>query len=288
MSDESEDDKPAKDGINATSIEHVCAALDGQCDSGPEASHRVVHQDGDRVTFKACNWRFATRRVGELFAREVLKRGPGSGVLRAMSGPLNTNSSSRGHFFEACQHDLMCEGGIIRKYKIVDVPTDFSLTRKRGRPSTAQGNAIHEAIAEANDAARKRGGLLPGVPLQMRSAKLDMHFFKGGTGTSIGEFAMAVNESTVPRYLRPDNFVHPVIDACIYPDTLLNFKVGSTATLDEQILENHLQCLPDREVYYFDFCLPADKMPSFRPSLLIRDETRHPRVARTMVRVIEA
>jgi len=122
----------------------------------------------------------------------------------------------------------------------------------------------------------------------MTLPKLELHFFEGGSGEDIGEFASKVNESTTPRYLRPNNAVHPAIDSCIYPDTLLNFKVGGAAALNEQVLENHLQCLPDLPLYYFDYYVPADKASSrtFKPAPLLRDKSRHPRVARTYVRVV--
>ena len=197
--DESNDNVLAKDAINSTNIQQVLAAMQGQYDAGPEASHRVVHQDGDRATFRPGERKFATRLVGELFAREALVRGPGARLLKILAGPLNTNSSLRGHLFEACRHQFMCGGDRTRTYEIINVPCDVPASGKAGRPSEARRLSFETAIEDANAAEKKRAGIEDCQPLQMTLPKLELHFFEGGSGEDIGEFASKVNESTTPR-----------------------------------------------------------------------------------------
>ena len=68
----------------------------------------------------------------------------------------------------------------------------------------------------------------------------------------------------------------------------MNYKVSKTTSrFDEQLLENHLQCLPEQPVYYFDFIVPSDKFSSFMPPALSRNAKDHPRVAKTVVRVFK-
>ena len=86
--------------------------------------------------------------------------------------------------------------------------------------------------------------------------------------------------------MRPSNAFHPVIDACIYPDTLLNYKVGKGGDLNEQLLEDHLSSLPNLTRYYFDYVVPADAYSIFKPAPLKR-AMLHPRVALTHVRVVK-
>ena len=54
-------------------------------------------------------------------------------------------------------------------------------------------------------------------------------------------------------------------------------------SLNEKLLEDHLQSLPDLP---FDYVVPADVYSNFKPVPLKRDATDHPRVARTHVRVV--
>ena len=67
------------------------------------------------------------------------------------------------------------------------------------------------------------GGIAPGASLRMTSPQLEQQHFAGGSNVNIGDFSSAAQQCASPCYLRPDNDIHPVIDACIYPDTLLNF-----------------------------------------------------------------
>ena len=54
-------------------------------------------------------------------------------------------------------------------------------------------------------------------------------------------------------------------------------------SLNEKLLEDHLQSLPDLPRYYFDYVVPADVYSNFKPVPLKCDATDHPRVARTHV-----
>jgi len=75
---------------------------------------------------------------------------------------------------------------------------------------------------------------------------------------------------------------------CRYPDTLMNYKVSERASpLTEQVLEDHLKCLPDQSCYFFDYVLPSDKYPTFKPAALKRNAALHPRVAKTIIRVVK-
>ena len=64
---------------------------------------------------------------------------------------------------------------------------------------------------------------------------------------------------------------HPVIDACIYPNTLINFKVAEGDSINEDILERHLECLPNQDLYYFDYVVPETVYSTFKPPYLARD-----------------
>lgn len=263
----------------------VLAAIEGQYDAGSEASHRVVHQDGDRVTFRECSRKFATKNMGELFAQTALSRGTAARLLMKLASPSNTNSSSRGHFFEAVMHAVVSNGGSF-EYKLVDVPCGVPASDSRGRPSTERHNALQIALDKATAEAQADGGIAPGALLRMTVPQLKVQVFKGGSNVNIGDFGSVAMQCASPCYLRPDNGIHPVIDACIYPDTLLNFKVaaGKAGSLNEKLLEDHLQSLTDLPRYYFDYIVPADVYSTFKPTPLKRDL---PRVARTHVRVVK-
>ena len=263
----------------------VLAAIEGQYDAGSEASHRVVHQDGDRVTFRECSRQFATKHMGELFALAALSRGTAARLLMKLASPSNTNSSSRGHFFEAVMHAVVSNGGSF-EYKLVDVPCDVPASGRPGRLTTERRNALQIALDNANAEAQADGGIAPGAPLRMTVPQLRAQVFKGGYNVNIGDFGSVAMQCASPCYLRPNNDIHPVIDACIHPDTLLNFKVaaGNAGSLNEKLLEDHLQSLPDMPRYYFDYIVPADVYSTFKPAPLKRDL---PRVARTHVRVVK-
>ena len=266
----------------------VLAAIEGQYDAGSEASHRVVHQDGDRVTFRECSRQFATKHMGELFALAALNRGTAARLMMKLASPSNRNSSSRGHFFEAVMHTVVSNGGSF-EYKFVDVPCGVPASGKRGQPTAKRRNALQIALDNATAEARTVGGIAPGEPMRMTAPQLEQQLFVGGSNVNIGDFSGAAKMCASPCYLRPNNGIHPVIDACIYPDTLLNFKVaaGQAGSLNEKLLEDHLQSLPDLPRYYFDYIVPADVYSTFKPVQLIRDATNHPRVARAHVRVVK-
>jgi hypothetical protein len=265
----------------------VLAAIEGQYDAGSEASHRVVHQDGDRVTFRECSRQFATKLMGELFAQEALKHGTAARIMMKLASPTNINSSSRGHFFEIVMHANVRNGGSF-EFKFVDVPCGVLASGKRGQPTVERRSALHIALDSATEEARTGGGIAPGAPLRMTLPQLEQQLFVGGSGTDIGDFSSAAKQCANPCYLRPNNDFHPVIDACIYPNTLLNFKVaaGQVGGLNEKLLEDHLQSLPDLPRYYFDYIVPADVYSNFKPVPLKRNAADHPRVARTHVRVV--
>ncbi len=266
---------------------YVLATIEGQFDGGSEASHRVVHQDSDRKSFRECNLQFATKNMGELFALAAVKRGTAARLMMQLASPLNTNSSSRGHFFEAVMHAVMRSGGSF-EYRLVDVPCDVPPSGQRGWRSTERFSALQAALDKATDQARIAGGIASGAPLRMTVPQLVEKAFKGGSNSNIGDFDIAAKCAS-PCYLRPNNDIHPVIDACIYPNILLNFKVaGNVGSLNEQLLENHLQGLPDLPLYYFDYIVPAHVYPTFNPPPLKRDAKKHLRVTRTHVRVVKA
>ena len=264
------------------------ASIEGRYDGNSEASHRVVHQDGDRVTFRECSRQFATPLVGELFAKETLIRGTSARVLMKLASSSNTNSSSRGHSFEAMMHSVVCYGSSY-EYKIVDVPCDVLASDHPGRPSDKRRTSLQTALDTATDEAQTAEGVAPGGSLRLKNPKLEEQYFTGGSSISIGGFNSAATQCSSPCYLRPNNDVHPVIDACIYPDTLLNYKVstGKAGNLNEKLLEDHLLSLPDLPRYYFNYIVPADVYSTFKPAPLKRDASVHQRVARTHVRVVK-
>jgi hypothetical protein len=266
----------------------VLDAIERQYDAGSEASHRVIHQDGDRVTFRECSRQFATKKIGELFALATLERGTATRLMMKLASPSNTNSSSRGHFFEAVMHAIVSNGGSFL-YKLVDVPCNVPASAKRGPPTAERRKALQIALDNATVQAQTVGGTAPGTPLRMTVPQLEQQLFEGGSNVTIGDFSKAAKQCTAPCYLRPSNDVHPVIDACIYPDTLLNFKVaaGQVGSLNEELLEAHLQCLPNLPCYYFDYFVPTDVFSTFKSVPLKRDAAKHPRAALTHVRVVK-
>jgi hypothetical protein len=263
----------------------VLAAIEGQYDSGPEVSHRIVHQDGDRVTFRDCGRMYATKNVGDLFAIAATKRGEAARLLARLASPSNPNNSVRGNFFEAVMHARVCSGGSFQ-YKFVDVPCGVPATGLRGKPTKKRTEALQTALDAATAEARTAGGIAKRAPLQMTVPKMETHSFAGGSQVNIGDFGQTAEQCPSPSYLRPDNEFHPVIDACILPDTLLNFKAGKVGSLNEQLLEDHLQCLPDLDRYYFDYIVPADVYSTFKPAPLVRAPA-HTRVSKTHVRVVK-
>lgn len=158
------------------------------------------------------------------------------------------NPSSRGHFFEAVKHSVMCSGGR-REYRFLDVP---GLAPARpGRPSKQD----IEARQAAFNAAATAQGSTPDAPLFITTPSLQQEVFEAG---SVDAFKAAVEKSTSPRYLRPDDPFQPIFDACIYPDTLLQFTVSTAKNeVNVEELERYLQCLPEREKYHLDYAVSA-------------------------------
>ena len=267
----------------------VLVAIEGQYDSGSDASQSVVHQDGDRMTFCECSRQFATKHIGELFAQKAQSRGTAAQLLSKLASPSNVNSSSRGRFFETVMHTILSSGGSF-EYKIVDVPCNIPASGSRGQPTSEFCNAQQTALEGATADARTSGGIAPGSPLRMHVTPLEVVEFIGGSNVNIGNFGSVAKQCASPCYLRPYDAAHPVIDACIYPDTLLNFKVssGKASNLNEELLEDHLQSLPDLPRYYYDYIVPRDVYSTFRLVPLKRDAAAHPRVSRTLVRVVLA
>lgn len=183
-------------------------------------------------------------------------------------------------------HVVMAKGGRF-EFRIVDVPCSISASGKRGALKAERIKALQLELDKATEDARRKEGILPTAPLEMTVPQLERLSFKGGSKVSIGGFGITASQCTSPCYLKPENDVHPVIDACRYPDTLMNYKVSETSSrLNEQLLEDHLQCLPDRPCYYFEYVVPSASFLTFKPAALLRD-AKHPRVAKTAVRVVK-
>jgi hypothetical protein len=95
----------------------------------------------------------------------------------------------------------------------------------------------------------------------------------------ISDFCCTARSCTAPAYLQPHAEGHPLIDACILPDTLVLYTISdSKERPDEAVLEKHLECLPDRDMYYLDYVVPSDVFPNFKVPELRRDPAAHPRV----------
>jgi hypothetical protein len=242
---------------------------------------------GDRNTFQECSRLFATDKIKELCAELALRQSSEARLLKMLSSSSNENSSARGLFYEAVMHLVVAKGGKF-EYKIVDVPCSVPASGKKGALTAKRISALQLELDKATEDARKKEGTLAGAPLEMTFPQLERLFFQGGSKLSIGGFGIAVSCCTSQCYLRPDNNFHPLMDAFIYPNALMNYKVSEMASpLNEQVLEDHLQCLPDQPCYYFDYIVPSDKYPTFKPAALLRNAVLHPRVAKTHVRVIK-
>ena len=76
----------------------------------------------------------------------------------------------------------------------------------------------------------------------------------------------------------PSGQGHSLVDSGIYPDTLLQFTVAEGGDkVDEDLLEAHLACLPDRPQYFLDFVVPPKVYRAFKVPKLQRDSS-HARV----------
>ena len=105
--------------------------------------------------------------MGERFALEALRRGGTEArLMRKLASPSNTNSSSRGHFFEAVMHAVVSSGGSF-EYRLVDVPCGVPASGGHGPPTNERRDALQVALDNATAEARSAGGIEPGAPLQM-------------------------------------------------------------------------------------------------------------------------
>lgn len=237
----------------------VIAACSGAYDAGPEASHRVIHQDGDRNTFAGTAYRFATSHVASLFLKEVPQRGGMAQLVRILSGSPGSDAGLRGLLFEAFAHNTLLQGGCFHC-----------------RPLDSPGGAAEP------------------LTLQLPHFKAEVLFITGSqsqTSININGFREAVDQlrqsGTQSAYLRPSGQGHPTVDGCIFPNSLLQMTVaGSRGVVDEQVLEAHLQCLPRKPWYFLYYVVPQDVYDSFTTPKLKR-ESCHPRVQNTHVCVIK-
>ena len=276
-------------------VTQVLNAVRGGYDVGPEASRLIIHQDGDRETFE--DWEssigFATKNVGRLFAKACMQHGEpdAARLLKLLAYPSNISTSSRDPFFVDLMHPILCLGGSFM-YKLVDVPPCNSLPMSGGqqgrRPTAEENNILQAALLRAAEAEAE--GSSPSKPMLLTVPPLEEEVFTSGERDDIGSFRNAAMQCASPCYLRPDTDAHPAIDACIWPDTLLNFKsaVGKTDSPDEVVLERHLECLPDSPRYYLDYFVPANVYSTFKPAMLKRHAASFPRASRTYVRVVKA
>ncbi len=253
-------------------IRQVIAACSGAYDAGPEASHRVIHQDGDRTTFRMSGYCFATSKVASLFFRQVNERGDLARLVQILSASPGSDAGLRGLLFEAYAHNKLLQGGPF-EFKYLDCPGG-------GAPVAAPA----------------------AVPVQLNLPDFEQEvFFSPGsrsrTGaraqltTDIASFRKAVQSvkpSVKSAYLRPSGQGHPLVDSCIYPDSLIQMTVADTKPkVDEELLEQHLECLPDLPVYFLDYVVPQDVYSTFRVPTLKRDRSLTPRVQRIRVRVVK-
>lgn len=240
----------------------VIAACSGAYDAGPEASHRVIHQDGDRNTFAGTAYRFATSHVASLFLKEVPQRGGMAQLVRILSGSPGSDAGLRGLLFEAFAHNTLLQGGCFHC-----------------RPLDSPGGA--------RDAAEP-------LTLQLPHFKAEVLFITGSRSRSsinINGFRDAADQlrqsGTQSAYLRPSGQGHPTADGCIFPNCLLQMTVAERrGAVDEEGLEAHLQCMPRQPRYFLYYVVPRDVYDSFTTPKLKR-ESCHPRVQKTHVRVIK-
>ena len=120
----------------------------------------------------------------------------------------------------------------------------------------------------------------------MRLPPLTQVFFKGGHKSNIGLFAAQVTASSRNIYLLPDNENHPVIDSCILPNKLLNFKVSEKIKPPNRAaLDAHLLALPELDEYFLDIVVPATIYKSVRIPPVVRDTERTKKLHVRVVRV---
>lgn len=221
----------------------------------------------------------ATSHVGDLFTQETQSRGMLARLMSLLASSTNMNASSRGHFFEVLKHTVMCGGGRMA-YRFLDVPGSISASGRKGRPSSEYTDAKQAALDAATTVAQ---GSTPGQPLFITIPSLEQRMFKAD---SVDAFGAAVQQCQSPCYLRPDAPDQPIFDACIYPDTFLQFTVSPRKEgVNEERLERYLECLPPGEQYYLDYVVPADVFKEFKAPPLKRGTL--PLVSKTYVRVVK-
>ena len=231
---------------------HVLTAIGGVYDVRPEASHLVIHQDGDRDTFEEGIVKFSTMNVGLMFMKTASTQGTAAWLMKQVARLDDLNSSSsKEQFFDISMHPRVYGGGSF-EYKFVDVPRKIRAAGGKGRPTTGRNNTAFEVALQAasSAAAASIPGYAAGATLQLSFPELQERFFVGGMQSDVGGFPAIVDDCSSPCYLRPDNGVdHPAIDACIWPDTLLNFKVAAGLTGGLNLLEwsSHFEVSLDQQ-----------------------------------------
>jgi hypothetical protein len=84
--------------------------IDAEYDIGTEASHHVIHQDGDRITFQALPQQWATFHVGKVLLERAERSGVSAQLLKRLVSSSNPDEGSRGAFFEAQMHSAVPNG----------------------------------------------------------------------------------------------------------------------------------------------------------------------------------
>lgn len=247
----------------------VIAACSGAYDRCPEASHRVIHQDVDRTTFSQAGSRFATSHIASLYMQGVSKRGELAQTVQRLWDSPSCDPELLDQMFEGYAQALLVRGG-------GGEPFEFRYLDSPG------GAAAQPAQ--------------PTQPLQLQLADFEEEVFfnagsQSGGRTDISSFCEAAQQlqrsGAQSAYLRASGQGHPLVDGCIYPDTLLQFTVAEGGDkVDEDLLEAHLACLPDRPQYFLDYVVPPKVYSTFKIPKLQRNSS-HTRVQKTWVRVVQ-
>ena len=144
-------------------------------------------------------------------------------------------------------------------YRFLDVPSNVSLSGRKGRPSSDVVLARQAALDAATAAAAQSQGPPPDQPLFITIPSLKQEPFESGSPEAFGK---AVQQSSSPRYLRPDGPAQPIFDAYIYPNTFVQFTVSAEKDVVEaERLEQYLQQLPECDNYYLDFVVSVAVIP---------------------------
>ena len=224
--------------------------------------------------------RSATRHVGRLYAERAQRVGTLGRLASLLAAPTSDSSSARGQFWEVRAHEAVCGGGRMQ-YRLLDVPCAAPATGGKRRCNAVSEDAMQAALAAATAEAAAAQGSGEGEPLFLELPELQEQAF---AADDLDSFQDAARQATSVSYLRPDKLAHPVFDACIYPDRLLQYTVLHwKAGVDEALLERYLRCLPPAPRYYLDYVVPAHVYPHFKAAPLTRG--RRPLVGRTYVRV---